>query len=142
MTTANDPLKNIQSRIDELEQTISDRGEQIKARTRQLKDDLQEELSPVGLLKKHPVKSAGVSFATGLVAGRIVRGLIDSRQPKPTGTKAMGTATSPEEPAASAKPSPLKEAISSIGIELLHTGKDLAISWVKNQLEARVKKSG
>lgn len=141
MTNAHDPLKSIQSRIDELEQTISERGEQIKARTQQLKEDLQDKLSPVEQIKKHPVKSAALSFVTGLVAGRIVRGLIGPKQPKPTGMEAISAETGPKEPAASAKPSPLKEAMGSIGIELLHTGKDLAISWVKNQLDARTNKA-
>ncbi|HHE07833.1 MAG TPA: hypothetical protein ENL01_02860 [Chlorobaculum parvum] len=140
MTTANDPLKNIQSRIDELEQTISDRGEQIKARTRQLKDDLQEELSPVELLKKHPAESAGVSFVTGLVAGRVIRGLISTKTPRTAKKKAMPSEPAFGEETIAIKPSALKAAISAIGIELLNTGKDLAITWAKNQFDSRTRK--
>ncbi len=140
MTNAHDPLKSIQSRIDELEQTISERGEQIKSRTRQLKEDLQEELSPVEIVRKHPVKSAALSFVTGIVAGRILRGIISPKRSKKVGKGAVGTAPGSEPEVVATEPSPLKEAMGSIGIELLHTGKDLAITWIKNQFDTRTKK--
>jgi len=140
MTNANDPLKSIQSRIDELEQTISERGEQIKARTHQLKEDLQDELSPVELVKRHPVESAGISFVTGILAGRVVRGLVSPRKPKAVKKKAMHSEPAPGEEPIVVKPSALKAAMGSIGIELLNTGKDLAITWAKNQFEARTRK--
>lgn len=149
MTTANDPLKNIQSRIDELEQTISDRGEQIKARTRQLKDDLQEELSPVELIKKHPVESAGVSFVTGLVAGRIIRSVISPKRqritvaatPQPAAKPGWAEKPKPHAKAAAteepreASASPRGMAVGALGIEVIHALRDLAVTWIKNRSE-------
>ena len=140
MTKANDPLKSIQSRIDELEQTISERGEQIKSRTHQLKEDLQDELSPVELVKKHPVESAGISFVTGILAGRAIRGLISPRKPKATKKKVTTGEPATKKAAIPPELSPLKVALGSIGIELLNTGKDLAITWVKSRVESKTRK--
>ncbi|HHE31141.1 MAG TPA: hypothetical protein ENL07_00505 [Chlorobaculum parvum] len=140
MTNANDPLKSIQSRIDELEQTISERREQIKARTHQLKEDMQDELSPVELVKRHPLESAGISFITGILAGRIVRGLISTKTPRTAKKKAMPSEPAFGEETIAVKPSALKAAMGAIGIELLNTGKDLAITWAKNQFDSRTRK--
>jgi hypothetical protein len=137
MTTANDPIKSIQSRIDELEQTISDRGEQIKARTRQLKEDLQEELSPVEMLRRHPLEATGVSFVTGIVAGRVIRSLFS---PKRQPTAVETTQARPQTFQAN-QPSPIAVAAGAIGAELLHTAKDLAITWLKSQVESKKRKA-
>jgi len=131
MTTAHDPIKNIQSRIDELEQTISERGEQIKERTRQLKEDLQEELSPMEIVKRHPVEATGVSFVTGIVAGRVIRSLFSSKH-RPAVNQAQAA---PQEK----QPSPVGVAAGAIGIELLHTFRDLAVTWLKSQVESKKK---
>ncbi|MBN1929777.1 MAG: hypothetical protein JW764_09580 [Chlorobiaceae bacterium] len=157
MTTANDPLKSIQSRIDELEETISDRGEQIRARANQLKEELQEELSPMELIRKHPVESAGISFATGIVAGRIIRSVISPKSRK------MAVPAAPQPPAAqpgraekpqpapaerqAAKPSVMEAAldrssssgmaIGAIGVELIHALRDMAVTWIKSRGEAK-----
>lgn len=137
MTTVHDPIKNIQSRIDELEQTISDRGEQIKARTRQLKEDLQEELSPVEMLRRHPLEATGVSFVTGLVAGRVIRSLFS---PKRQSASVETTQTRPEtyQPR---QPSPIAVAAGAVGAELLHVAKDLAVTWLKSQVESKKRKA-
>ncbi|RXK84319.1 hypothetical protein EST62_09705 [Chlorobaculum sp. 24CR] len=138
MTTANDPIKNIQSRIDELEETISERGDQIRERTRQLKEDLQEELSPVEMLKRHPVEAAGVSFVTGIVAGRIIRSLFFRK------TGDCAPASQPQVHAAPhttqvKQPSPAGVAAGAIGVELLHTFRDLGITWLKSRVEEKKK---
>ncbi|HWR02073.1 MAG TPA: hypothetical protein VN371_09440 [Chlorobaculum sp.] len=130
MTTANDPIKSIQSRIDELEQTISERGEHIKARAMELKDELQEELSPAELIRKHPVQAAGASFVTGLFLGRVIKGIVSP---------------SHKSPAVSAVPagkqnSTLAATVGIIGVELLHTAKDLGIAWIKSYIEEKKKK--
>jgi hypothetical protein len=133
MTNTHDPIKNIQSRIDELEQTINDRGEQIKERTRQLKEELQEELSPMELIKKHPVEATGVSFVTGLVAGRVIRSLFSPKR------KSIPVEAAPaKHPAPQVKHSSAVGAvIGAIATELLHTGRDLGVAWIKNHFEAK-----
>jgi hypothetical protein len=137
MTNAHDPIKNVQSRIDELEQTISERGEQIKERTRQLKDDLQEELSPMELIKKHPVEAAGVSFVTGIIAGRVVRSLFTPKR-KPA---AAPQAQPAQQTAPTKHPSAVGAVIGAIATELLHTAKDLGITLIKNHYEAKKRKA-
>ena len=136
MTNANDPIKNIQSRIDELEHTISERGEQIRERTRHLKEDLQEELSPMELIKKHPVEAAGVSFVTGIVAGRAVRSLFS---PKQKSAYVASQAQPAPHAALANQASPIAVAAGAIGAELLHAAKDLAITWLKSRVADRKK---
>lgn len=138
MTTANDPIKSIQSRIDELEQTITERGEDIRARARQLKNDLEEELSPMELVRKHPVESAGLSLVTGILAGRIVKSLVTPKRRRIVETR---PGIEPQ-PAITGSPkekqnSQLRVALGAIGIELLHTAKDLSVTWLKNRQEEK-----
>ncbi|NTW51884.1 MAG: hypothetical protein HGB22_04785 [Chlorobiaceae bacterium] len=130
MTTANDPIKSIQSRIDELEQTISEKGEQIKSRTKQLKEELQDELSPAELIRKHPLEAAGASFVGGVILGRVIKAVV-----------------SPSHKSHAVKPLPaersnstLSATIGIIGVELLHTAKDLGIAWIKSYIEEKKKK--
>lgn len=138
MTTANDPIRSIQSRIDELEQTITDRGEEIKARAKQLRDDLEDELSPREIIRKHPVESAGLSLVTGFIAGRIIRSIVTPQRSRVVEARPH---IEPQ-PVSSAAPkekqsSPLRVALNAIGIELLHTGKDMAITWLKTRQEEK-----
>jgi len=135
MTTENDPIKSIQSRIDELEHTISERGEKIKERTLQLKEDLQDELSPMELIKKNPVEATGISFVSGIVAGRVIRSLFSTkRQP--------AAKTSPATPQNSqaSQPSPVAVAAGAIGVEMLHVVKDLAVTWLKSRVQEKKSK--
>ncbi|NTU57502.1 MAG: hypothetical protein HGB00_01065 [Chlorobiaceae bacterium] len=130
MTTANDPIKSIQSRIDELEQSIAERGEHIKARTLQLKEELQDELSPVELIRKHPVEAAGASFVTGVLLGRAIKSIVSPTPHRP----------SVQSDPADKQRSTLSATIGIIGIELLHTAKDLGIAWLKNYIEEKKNK--
>ena len=138
MSNAHDPIKNIQSRIDELEQTIADRGEQIKERTRQLKEDLQEELSPVEMLRRHPLEATGASFVTGIVAGRVIRSLVSPKRQPAT----VAPQIQPAPQTYQAKPaSPIAVAAGAIGAELLHAAKDMAVAWLKSQVESKKRKA-
>jgi hypothetical protein len=131
MTTANEHLKSIQSRIDELEQTISERGEQIKTRALNLKEELQDELAPEELVRKHPFKATGAALLTGLLIGRAAKSIV---------APARGTVTVTENlPAARHEPSALMVALSAVGAEVLHAGKDLAITWLRNYIEEKKK---
>jgi hypothetical protein len=128
MTTPTDQLKSIQSRIDELEQTISDRSEQIKARTLKLKDELQDELSPAEMVRKHPFEAAGGVFLAGLILGRGIRGAFGRK-------KIDAPTVSP-----AAEPVHAKHATSGIVVEILHAGKDLALTYLKHYLDQKSKK--
>lgn len=134
MSSAQEHLKSIQSRIDELEHTIAERGEQIRHRTKQLKDDLQDELSPEELIRKHPVEAAGVSLVAGIILGRIARGIVSP------GRTSAGQAVLP--PPAGHGQSALKAAIAAIGVEAVHAGKDLAVSWIKSYFDQKKGKAG
>ncbi len=132
MTTANEHIKSIQSRIDELEQTISERGEQIKSRAVHLKAELQEELAPEEVIRRHPFKTTGSALLTGLLLGRAVRSLLTpSRRSAPV---------SERQPAMQREPSTMKVALAAIGAEALYAGKDLAISWLRNYIEEKKKR--
>lgn len=131
MTTANEHLKSIQSRIDELEQTITEKGEQIKSRAMHLKEELQDELAPEELVRRHPFKAAGAALLTGLIIGRAARSIVS---PSRSAVAASGTVS-----AAHHEPSALKVALGAVGAEVLHAGKDLAIAWLRNYIEEKKK---
>ena len=132
MTTANEHLKSIQSRIDELEQTISERGEQIKSRAMHLKEEIEEELAPEELVRKHPFKTTGIALLSGLLIGRAAKSII-APSPKPVAIPERVTEVRRE-------PSAVKAALATIGTEALHAGKDLAITWLRNYIEEKKKK--
>jgi hypothetical protein len=132
MTTANEHLKSIQSRIDELEQTISERGEQIKSRAVHLKDELREELAPEEVIRRHPFKSTGGAILAGLLIGRAVRSVVAPAH--------RSAPVSEYQPVAHHEPSAMKVALATIGAEALHAGKDLAITWMKNYIEEKKKR--
>jgi hypothetical protein len=130
MTTGNEHLKSIQSRIEELEQTISEKTEQIKTRTQHLKEDIQTELTPVEMVRKHPLEVTGATFVAGFLLARFVGGLFGSK-PK----RVVEHTTYVD-----AKPSAVKTALGSIGIELLHSGKDLGLTYLRHYLDDKMKK--
>lgn len=150
MTTANNPLKSIESRIDELEQTISERGEQIKTRANRLKDELRDELAPLEIIKKHPLEASGIAFVTGILAGRSFKALTGPKrrrpateqrptvipQPPPATQPTRATTTTPQEHHEHGA-SPAGIAIGAIGIELINVFKDLGISWLKNRFDQK-----
>ncbi|NTU68120.1 MAG: hypothetical protein HGB02_04480 [Chlorobiaceae bacterium] len=130
MTTAHENLKSIQSRIDELEQTISERGEQIRTRARHLKDEIQEELAPEELVRKHPFKTTGAALLAGLVIGSSTRSIFSPPR---------RVAVTESLPAVHQGRTAIGAAIGAIGAEVLHAGKDLAISWIRNYIEEKKK---
>ena len=132
MTTGNDHLQSIQSRIDELEHTISVRGEHIRTRTRQLKDDLKDEFAPAELIRKHPLETAAATFVAGVTLGRILKRMVThSKVPPSVQVPQTEAVESTTYHAAS------RSVLGSIGIEMLHAGTDLAMTWLKHYLDEK-----
>jgi hypothetical protein len=129
MTTTNEPLVGIEARIEELQNTIAEKEAQIKARTLKLKEEIEMELSPVELVKKHPFPATGVIFIAGLLLGKTVRSL--------------GRTSAPAEPTACASaessPSRNKSALSAIGIEALRSAKDLGFTCLQRYIDKKIK---
>lgn len=138
MTTANEHIRNIQERIDELEQTISDRGQQIRDRTSQLKEEMQKEIAPEELIKKHPFEATGGALVVGWLIGKVVRSLV-SPGPR-VQAPAPPPAPSLESSGSRRMPTAVKAALATVGTEALLAGEDLAISWIKNYISERKKK--
>ncbi|NTU93202.1 MAG: hypothetical protein HGB29_05650 [Chlorobiaceae bacterium] len=134
MTTANEHIRNIQERIDELEQTISDRGQQIRDRTSQLREEMQKEIAPEELIKKHPFEATGGALVVGWLIGKVVRSLVSP------GPRVQAPAPSPESSGSRRMPTAVKAALATVGTEALLAGEDLAISWIKNYISERKKK--
>jgi hypothetical protein len=134
MTTANEHISSIQTRIDELEQTISERGEQIRNRAVHLKEDLQEELAPAELIRKHPFKTTGSALVAGLIFGRALKSLFRSGRP------AAAPEPAPVASSQERRPSAVKAALATVGAEALHAGEDLAVTWLKNYISEKKKK--
>jgi hypothetical protein len=132
MITKNDTLHSIQARIEELQNTIAEKEKQIKARTRNLKEDLEEELSPEEIIKKHPFLAAGTTFTAGLILTKSLGG----RKKSPAAAK----------PVPSIQPEPLssrrKGMVYAIGMDVFHSFKDIGFRYLQGYLENRFRKPG
>ncbi|NTV92467.1 MAG: hypothetical protein HGA72_04060 [Chlorobiaceae bacterium] len=129
MTTNNEPLSSIEARIEELHNTIAEKEEQIKARTRQLKDDIQTELDPVTVVRRHPFEIAGSVFVTGLLIGRSIKTMM-----RPSHKHPSNMAAASEQVSAKA-PSPL----GGLGIDILRSAKDLGFNYLTHYLDKTIK---
>lgn len=131
MTTKNDPLHSIQARIEELQNTITEKEEQIKKRTHRLKDDLEAELSPVKIVRKHPLQAVGVSFCVGLLFTRALagrgRGSSTPLQPEPFASSEYS------------RPQQNHSALYAIGLDVLHSAKDLGFSYLQRYIDKKIK---
>ncbi|NTU97105.1 MAG: hypothetical protein HGA62_04725 [Chlorobiaceae bacterium] len=133
MTTKNETLHGIQARIEELQKTIAEKEKQIKARTRNLKEEIAEELSPEEIVKKHPFLAAGTTFTAGLIITKSLGG----RKKNIPSAKASETTLQPEPPA-----SRRKGVMYAIGLDMFHSLKDIGFSYLQGYLENRFKKQG
>ncbi len=128
MTPINEPLDGIQARIEELQKSIAKREEQIKAKTRKLKEEIEAELSPVRIVEKYPFVVTTVVFAAGLLLGKAVRGTRRSSAP-------MGQVhCAPVERA----PSRGENALSAIGLEALRSAKELGFACLQRYIEKKI----
>jgi len=129
MTTPNEPLVGIQARIEELHNTITEKEEQIKARTRTLKEELKAEISPDNLIRQHPFKAAGASFLAGLLLSRALGGGRKSAHTTELPVSLSSTSCSPNR----------TTAFSIIGVELLRSVKDLGFTYLQRYLEKKMR---
>ncbi|MEI7694851.1 MAG: hypothetical protein WCG61_04875 [Chlorobium sp.] len=129
MTTQNEPLVGIQARIEELHNTIAEKEEQIKARTQKLKEDLSKEFSPEHIIRQHPFKAAGATFVAGFV---LTRSLKRSKSSPPREETAH---TVPSTKISTAS----KIALSTIGLEVLRSFKELGFTYLQRYLERKTR---
>ncbi len=129
MANKTEPLKSTEAKIQELENRIRDREEQLRKRTGRFKKELQQELSPEELVRRYPFRTTGLSLLIGFFTGKLIRKAL-SRQPQ------QRTETDRSQ---RKEPSELKSALGSIGLELLRSGKDIAISYLKHSLDKKIK---
>ncbi|NTW56506.1 MAG: hypothetical protein HGB20_05615 [Chlorobiaceae bacterium] len=134
MTTKNDTLHGIQARIEELQRTIAEKEKQIKARTRNLKEDIAEELSPEEIVKKHPFLAAGTTFTAGLI---ITKSLGGRRKSQPVAKSPEPSALQPE-PTASRR----KGVMYTIGLDVFHSLKDIGFKYLQGYVENKFRKTG
>jgi hypothetical protein len=128
MTTTNEPLVGIQARIEELQNTISEKEAQIKERTRKLKEEIETELSPVEIVRKHPFPATGIIFAAGLLLGKTLRGSRSFSDP----VKQMACSSEKH------SPSNNKSALSTIGLEALRSAKDLGFTYLQRYIDRKI----
>ncbi|MEI6639781.1 MAG: hypothetical protein FDX02_06835 [Chlorobium sp.] len=130
MTTQNEPLANIQARIEELHHTITEREEQIKMRAQKLAADLKDEISPENMIRQHPKKAAGAAFLAGLL---LTRALICHRSPSIVIEHTQHSAPSQHLSTQG------KTALSTIGFEILRSVKDIGFTFLQRYLEKKVR---
>ncbi|MBM3423840.1 MAG: hypothetical protein FJY09_11450 [Chlorobi bacterium] len=124
--TTNDTLDGIHARIEDLQNTIAEKEEQIRDRARQLKEDLQTELSPEEIVRKHPFETAGAVLAVGFMIGRALK---PSSRKIRTAPAAQPVHTS----------SPARTAMGSIGIDILRSAKDLGFTYLQRYLDRKIR---
>ena len=129
MTTKNDHLHSIQARIEELQNTIAEKEEQIKNRTSRLKHDLEAELSPMNIVRKYPFNAAGATFIAGLLLSKALRGNRTNSTPL---QQAISSPTN-------LLPSQHKSAWSTIGLEALRSAKDLGFTYLQRYIDKKFK---
>jgi len=130
MITQNEPLIAIQARIEELQSTITEKEQQIKARAITLKEDLQEKLSMENIVRQHPFQAAGITFVAGLLLTKTLRArntpsLLVERTQHPAPSHHLSEQS--------------KTAFSSIGFEVLRSMKDIGVTYLQRYLEKKIK---
>jgi len=125
MTTKNEPLNGIQARIEELQNTIAEKEDQIRSRALHLSDSIKEELAPMQIVKKYPFQAAGITFVTGLVLTRALRG--SKRTPSTEQTDCY-----PLQPQRNS-------ALYTIGLDVLRSAKDLGFSYLQKYIDSKIK---
>jgi hypothetical protein len=130
MTTTNEPLVGIEARIEELQNTIAEKEAQIKERTRKLKEEIEAELSPVELIRKHPFPVTGVIFVAGLLLGKTLR-----KNASSSGTVTQTVCPSPTRLSSNNN----KGTLSTIGLEALRTAKDLGFTYLQRYIDKKIK---
>jgi hypothetical protein len=131
MTTTNEPLTGIQARIEELQNTIAEKETQIKARGHQLKEEIGAELSPVELVRKHPFPATALLFVAGLQLGKTLRSGMTSSASVPAAVTIS--------PSVEHAPSPRKGALSTFGLEVLRSAKDLGFTYLQRYIDKKFK---
>lgn len=131
MTTTNEPLTGIQARIEELQNTIAEKETQIKARGHQLKEEIGAELSPVELVRKHPFPATALLFVAGLQLGKTLRSGMTSSASAPAAVTIS--------PSVEHALSPRKGALSTFGLEVLRSAKDLGFTYLQRYIDKKFK---
>ncbi len=121
-----EPLTTIESRIQDLQESIEQRRQHLKTRATRLKDDLQDELAPEEIIRKYPLQTAAASLLAGILTGKFIRAVVtpSGRQPQKNIQE---------------KPSEFKAALGDIGVDILRSGKDLAFTYLRHHLDNRIK---
>lgn len=137
MTQRNEPLQSIQSRIEELQNTIASKEQAIRQRSRQLHHDIETELSPAELVRKHPFPAAGLSLAAGLLVGRTIKRAASPRKaaPRPAAPIAQPHEAVPQQASTSRAGNAARE----IGLELLNAGKEMAINYLQGYIDSKLR---
>ncbi|MBM3162066.1 MAG: hypothetical protein FJZ79_01780 [Chlorobi bacterium] len=127
--TTNESLDGIQARIEDLQNTIAEKEEQIRQRARHLKDELQAELSPLEVVRKHPLETAGAVLAAGVLIGRALKPSCKSSRParaihaEPAGPSRSGITT----------------AMGLVGVDILRSAKDLGFTYLQRYLDRKIR---
>jgi hypothetical protein len=131
MTTNNDTMRKVQKRMEELQNTIAEKEEQIRLRGHQLQHDIEAGISPKEIVKKHPLQSTALLFLTGILTGQAVRTLAHKPTVQPTAEKTAF-------PLPQAAPD---SDFRDIRMELLRSAKDLGVSYLQHYIDGKFRTS-
>ncbi|WP_076792038.1 hypothetical protein [Chlorobium sp. KB01] len=129
MTTKNEHLSGIQARIEELQNTITEKEAKIKARSRQFKDDLEAELSPVELVRRYPLKAVATTFIAGFLVTRSLKGPRNPRKTMPADSCVAQESSSSQN----------SKALAAIGLDILRSAKDLGFTYLQRYIDKKIR---
>ncbi|MBN1279070.1 MAG: hypothetical protein K9I59_05365 [Chlorobium sp.] len=137
--TTNEHLDGIEARIEDLQNTIAEKEVQIRERAMRLKEDLQTEISPIEIIRKHPFEVAGAILGIGFVVGRALRPA--SRAARHASAAQPASRPVPHVPPAQPdqQQSSIKSAMSSIGIDILRSTKELGFTYLQRYLDRKIR---
>ena len=129
MSPINEPLSSIQARVEELQSTIAEKEEHIKASARHFKDELKEEVSPLRLVRRYPLQSVGVAALAGVALGRRLR----------RGNRASSVVAAAPVVQSNVLLSTTQTLLSVVGMELMRSLKEIGLSYLKQYIEKKIR---
>ncbi|ABB24570.1 hypothetical protein [Pelodictyon luteolum] len=133
MTEQNKHLESVQERIAALHETIAEREQDIRDRARKFQSELEQEISPAEIVRRHPWQAVLGALAAGLLTGRMLRSLASG--------PADGASAEPAVHAALAPIALPDSAMRDIRLELIRSAKDLGVNYLQRYIEGKFRKT-
>lgn len=133
MTDKQNHLESVQERIDILQETIAERERDIRERARRFQENLEHEISPAEIVRRHPWPSAFAALGLGYLTGRMLR----SGGPAPSAESCQ----LPETGAPALPATRTGGALADLRLELIRSAKELGVNYLQRYLDSKFRKT-